>query len=72
MWTPHPYASTPPIPGELLARLTWRNRRGRTRQLKYVVDGRLENSVSLQGFYRLTPDSAAELADVTESAVSSR
>ncbi|MFJ6917275.1 hypothetical protein ACIQUX_25435 [Streptomyces sp. NPDC101133] len=61
-----------PIPGELLARLTWRNRRGRTRQLKYVVDGRLENSVSLQGFYRLTSDSAAELADVTANAVFSR
>ncbi|MEU9646859.1 hypothetical protein [Streptomyces sp. NPDC048188] len=53
-----------PIPGELLARLTWRNRRGQTRQLKYVVDGRLENSVSLQGFYRLTPESATELADL--------
>ncbi|CAM5387239.1 hypothetical protein STENM223S_01854 [Streptomyces tendae] len=53
-----------PVPGELLARLTWRNRRGQTRQLKYVVDGRLENSVSLQGFYRLTPESATELADL--------
>ncbi|MFF0674218.1 hypothetical protein ACFYVE_39140 [Streptomyces tendae] len=61
-----------PIPGDLLARLTWRNRRGRTRQLKYVVDGRLENSVGLQGFYRLAPASAAELADVTAGAVSSR
>ncbi|MCW8123039.1 MULTISPECIES: hypothetical protein [Streptomyces] len=61
-----------PISGDLLARLTWRNRRGQTRQLKYVVDGRLENSVSLQGFYRLTPESSAELADVTASAVSSR
>ncbi|HEY9327743.1 MAG TPA: hypothetical protein VIS09_05840 [Streptomyces sp.] len=50
------------IPGELLARLTWRNRRGRTRVLKYVVDGRLENSVSLHGFYRLTPEAADELA----------
>lgn len=53
-----------PIPGELLTRLTWRNRRGQTRTLKYVVDGRLERSVSLQGFYRLIPESAAELAEL--------
>lgn len=61
-----------PVPGELLARLTWRNRRGRTRRLKHVVDGRLENSVSLKGFYRLTPESAAEPTKVTAGAVSSR
>ncbi|MET8210549.1 hypothetical protein ABZT51_31865 [Streptomyces sp. NPDC005373] len=53
-----------PISGELLTRLTWRNRRGQTRGLKYVVDGRLERSISLQGFYRLTPEAADELADV--------
>ncbi|MER7492800.1 hypothetical protein ABT033_09195 [Streptomyces pharetrae] len=57
------------IPGDLLARLTWRNRRGRTRGLKYVVDGRLENSVSLQGFYRLTPEAADELAEVVAGPV---
>ncbi|MFE9813986.1 hypothetical protein [Streptomyces sp. NPDC005773] len=57
-----------PIPGELLGRLSWRNRRGRTRTLKYVVDGRLENSISLQGFYRLTDEAAAELAAVVGSA----
>ncbi|WP_234435944.1 hypothetical protein [Streptomyces sp. NRRL S-813] len=56
-----------PIPGDLLGRLTWRNRRGRTRGLKYVVDGRLEHSVSLQGFYRLTPGSADELAELVGS-----
>ncbi|GJF32759.1 hypothetical protein KNE206_54590 [Kitasatospora sp. NE20-6] len=54
-----------PIPGDLLAQLTWRNRRGRTRQLKHVTDGRLEHSISLQGFYRLTPESADELAGIT-------
>ncbi|MFE9703296.1 hypothetical protein [Streptomyces sp. NPDC005930] len=27
-----------PVPGDLLARLIWRNRRGQTRQLKYVVE----------------------------------
>ncbi|MEV6117012.1 hypothetical protein AB0L59_32160 [Streptomyces sp. NPDC052109] len=51
-----------PIPGDVLAGLTWRNRRGRTRGLKYVVDGRPERSVSLQGFYRLTSESADEPA----------
>lgn len=56
-----------PVPGDLLVRLAWRNRRGRTRGLKYVVDGRLENSVSLQGFYRLTPEAADALAEVVGS-----
>ncbi|MFZ4178962.1 hypothetical protein ACOZCI_32675 [Streptomyces griseoincarnatus] len=32
------------------------------RGLKYVVDGRLQRSVGLQGFYRLTSESADELA----------
>lgn len=56
--------------GELLTRLTWRNRRGQTRGLKYVVDGRLERSTSLQGFYRLTPGAAEELAEVVGNAAS--
>ncbi|OIK29231.1 hypothetical protein [Streptomyces malaysiense] len=59
-----------PVPGVLLERLTWRNRRGRTRGLKYVVDGRLERAVSLQGFYRLTTESADELAAVVGGAAS--
>jgi hypothetical protein len=50
------------IPGDLLGALSWRNRRGDTRTLKYVVDGRLERSVSLQGVYRLTDESADQLA----------
>lgn len=57
-----------PVAGDLLARLTWRNRRGQTRNLKYVVDGCLERSISLQGFYRLAPESADELADVVDAA----
>ncbi|SDL36132.1 hypothetical protein [Nonomuraea jiangxiensis] len=56
-----------PIPGDLLARLTWRNRRGQTRALKYVVDGRLERAASLQGFYRLTSDSAGDLAELVDN-----
>ncbi|QKW32851.1 hypothetical protein HUT06_01375 [Actinomadura sp. NAK00032] len=58
-----------PVPGDLLSRLTWRNARGKTRTLKYVTeDGRLERSVSLQGFYRLTPESAAELHELVSEA----
>ncbi|MEV0095034.1 hypothetical protein [Streptomyces sp. NPDC050738] len=57
-----PVAFDRPIPGELLAGLTWRNRRGRIRGLKYVEEGRLVHSISLQGFYRLTQESADELA----------
>lgn len=58
-----------PIPGHLLERLTWRNRVSKTRGLKYVADGRLERSVSLNGFYRLTPESADELAALTAAPV---
>lgn len=60
-----------PIPGELLPALTWRNARGMTRNLKYVVDGCLERSVSLQGFYRLTPESAHALAGLVTVAAHS-
>ncbi|MGN7138358.1 hypothetical protein [Streptomyces pseudogriseolus] len=55
------------LSGNLLARLAWRNRRGQTRGLKHLVEGRLESSVSLQGFYRLTPEAAGELAEVVGS-----
>lgn len=48
------------IPGELLERLTFTSRRGE-RLLKYVEDGRLIRSVSLQGIYRLAADSAEEI-----------
>lgn len=48
------------VPGELLERLTFTSRRGE-RLLKYVEDGRLIRSVSLQGIYRLAADSAEEL-----------
>ncbi|MFF9147695.1 hypothetical protein ACF1BN_22850 [Streptomyces sp. NPDC014861] len=48
------------VPGELLERLTFTSRRGE-RTLKYVEDGRLLRSNSLQGIYRLAPASAAEL-----------
>jgi hypothetical protein len=56
------------IPGDLLGTLTWRNRRGDTRGLKYVVDGRLERAISLQGLYRLTPESTDKLAALVRNA----
>ncbi|MEU4782280.1 hypothetical protein [Micromonospora sp. NPDC023633] len=55
------------VPGDLLGTLTWRNRRGDQRTLKYVVDGRLERSVSLQGIYRLTDESAAALGALLDN-----
>ncbi|TXS49200.1 hypothetical protein EAO77_29190 [Streptomyces sp. t39] len=57
-----------PVSGVLLTRLTWRNRLGQTRGLKHIADGRPERSISLQGFYRLTPEAADELAEVVRSA----
>ncbi|MFV2115786.1 hypothetical protein ACFHW0_26090 [Micromonospora sp. LOL_025] len=59
------------VPGALLGALTWRNRRGEERTLKYVVDGRLERSVSLQGVYRLTDESAAALGTCSTDSTSS-
>ncbi|MFI7008879.1 hypothetical protein [Streptomyces sp. NPDC050145] len=56
-----------PVAGELLSTLTWRNRRGQTRGLKHVVDGRLESAVSLHGFYRLTPEAADSLTEVVRA-----
>lgn len=49
-----------PVPGELLARLTYRSRRGE-RQVKHVVDGELRSAASVQGIYRLAPGPAREL-----------
>jgi hypothetical protein len=56
------------IPGDLLGTLTWRNRRGDTRGLRHVVDGRLERAISLQGLYRLTPESTDKLAALLRDA----
>jgi hypothetical protein len=55
------------IPGELLARIAWRNRRGEESRLRQVVDGRLTSTVSLQTIRRLTEASAAELAALVET-----
>jgi hypothetical protein len=46
-----------PVASELLERLTFTSRRGE-RHLKYAEDRRLLRSVSLEGIYRLAPDSA--------------
>ncbi|MFC5902691.1 hypothetical protein [Streptomyces zhihengii] len=56
-----------PIPGDLLPAFTWHNARGKTRNLKYIVDGRLERSVSLQGFCRLTSESPDTLDGLVDS-----
>jgi hypothetical protein len=55
------------VPGDLFGGLTWRNRRGEQRTLMYVVNGRLERSVSLQGVHRLTDESPARLGAVLDS-----
>ncbi|MFF5217836.1 hypothetical protein [Micromonospora sp. NPDC000442] len=54
------------VPGDMLSTLTWRNRSGEQRNLKYVVNGRLERSVSLQGIYGLAEDSAARLGTLLD------
>lgn len=48
------------VPPGVLERLTFTSRRGE-RTLKYVEEGRLIRSISLQGVYRLAPGSASEL-----------
>lgn len=50
-----------PLPGEHLEHLTFTSRRGE-RKLKYVEDGRLLRALSLQGIYRLAPESADIIA----------
>ncbi|MFJ5234703.1 hypothetical protein ACIQBJ_32995 [Kitasatospora sp. NPDC088391] len=50
------------VPGADLADLTWCNQRGKVRQLKHVEDGRLRSAVSVQGFYRITADTADRFA----------
>ncbi|WP_244336506.1 hypothetical protein [Streptomyces seoulensis] len=46
-----------PLPGHHLGHLIFVSRRGE-RKLKYVENGRLLRAVSLQGIYRLAPESA--------------
>jgi hypothetical protein len=54
------------VPAETLGRLSFRSQRG-VRQLKHVRGDELTSSIGLQGIYRLTPDSAADLAALVES-----
>ena len=51
------------VPPDLLERLTFSSRR-KERTLKHVQDGRLTYTISLQGIYRLSEPSAAELAEL--------
>ncbi|GGZ32112.1 hypothetical protein [Streptomyces poonensis] len=62
-----PLAFDRAVPGDLLARLTCRSRRGE-RQIKHVVDGELRSVVSLRGIYRLAPESAGELEALVAAA----
>jgi hypothetical protein len=50
-----------PVPREMLERFTFRGRQG-IRSLKHLTDGRLTSAVGLLGFYRLTDETAADLA----------
>jgi hypothetical protein len=50
-----------PLPGEWLEHLSFSSRRGE-RKLKYVEEGRLLRALSLQGIYRLAPESADVIA----------
>ncbi|HEX6448814.1 MAG TPA: hypothetical protein VF060_05070 [Trebonia sp.] len=53
-----------PVPGDVLKRLTYQPRRG-PRGIKHVSDeGRLTNSLSVQGIYRLAESSATDLDDI--------
>jgi hypothetical protein len=47
-------------PGELVERLRFRSRR-RERGIKHVENGRIKRVISLQGIYRLAPESAEAL-----------
>ncbi|MFG3345232.1 hypothetical protein ACGF1Z_09210 [Streptomyces sp. NPDC048018] len=55
-----PLSFDTPVPGGVLAELTYRSRRGE-RQIKHVVDGELRSAVSVHGVYRLAPESAVVL-----------
>jgi hypothetical protein len=59
-----------PLPANVLARLSFRSQR-RVRQLRHVQGDELTSSIGLQGIYRLTPESAADLAALVESPPSS-
>ena len=51
---------------EVLTRLSFRSQRGE-RSLRHVEGGQLSRSVGLQGIYRLSRGSAADLAELMES-----
>jgi hypothetical protein len=54
------------VPAEILTSLTFRSNRGE-RPLRHVKDGELKSSIGLQGIYRLTAASAADLSALIES-----
>jgi hypothetical protein len=46
-----------PVPADLLVRLRYRSQR-REREIKHIQDGKLKNTLSVHGIYRLSDDSA--------------
>ena len=54
------------LPPEILERLRFRSQR-RERSLRHVKDGELTSAIGLQGIYRLTDTSAAELDALIDS-----
>ena len=54
------------LTSDLLERLAFRSQRGE-RTLRHVRDGELTSSIGLQGIYRLSTKSAADLAQLVES-----
>lgn len=54
------------VPADVVPALRWQSGRAPERRIKHLTtDGRIERSISLQGIYRLTPDSAARLQRVS-------
>lgn len=54
-----------PVPGEALAELRFVSKKGE-RSLKHVEDGKLLRSASLEGLYRLAPESARTLTSLLD------
>jgi hypothetical protein len=54
------------LPPEILMRMTFRSQRGE-RPLKYVRDGELSRSIGLHGIYKLSRQSADDLAALVEA-----
>jgi hypothetical protein len=52
-----------PVPADLLIRLRYRSQR-RERAIKHIQDGKLKNTLSVHGIYRLSDESARAIEEV--------